>query len=73
MEREYQAYSCPVCENTTIFLSREVDTTLRKGKTVRCGHCGCDHLYEVHPFDDLEECMNERFYERIHGRLRQQI
>lgn len=63
----YKSYVCQKCKKTSILLKEEIT----KGRYLVCPHCSSRNIKAEKETDNLKECMNERYYKRQHGALRQ--
>lgn len=63
----YKSYVCEKCKKTSILLKEEI----AKGRYLVCPHCSSKNIRTIKETDNLKECMNERYYKRQHGALRQ--
>lgn len=71
MNDKYIVYRCLKCGKLTILLSEEVDHSEEQGKYLTCGHDGRhSDLIVVDKCADIIECMGNRSYKRVNGRIR---
>lgn len=67
----YTSFECKMCEKEFVLLTEELDSELKKGRYIACPYCCSRRLKKEKTTDNLKECMAERSYKRIKGRLRQ--
>ena len=57
MDKDYKAMECARCHKLNIVLTEEAEDTKRRGKELRCIHCGCCDLPVLDKFAGVCECM----------------
>lgn len=67
----YTSFECKMCEKEFVLLTEDLDRELKKGRYIACPYCCSKRLRKENTTDNLKECMAERSYRRINGRIRQ--
>lgn len=69
----YIIYKCQICGKSTILLSNEVDHSEQASRYITCGHHGSHKdLVVVGKYAGIKECMRQRKYKRVNGRVQQE-
>lgn len=71
MLNTYTSFSCMKCDGEFVLLTEELQSSRAKGKYISCPYCNSKKIREQKSDDSLKECMKERSYKRINGRVRQ--
>lgn len=67
----YTSFLCVKCKGEFVLLTEELEINKAKGKYISCPYCNSKNIREQKADDSLKECMKERSYKRINGRVRQ--
>lgn len=66
----YMTFECLICKTIFIIPMEDVDRMKNKGKYIACNF-GHRNIREIGKYDNIRECMQQRSYSRIEGRLKQ--
>lgn len=67
----YTSFECKTCRKEFVILTEDLESESKKGRYIACPFCCSKRLRKESTTDNLKQCMSERSYRRINGRIRQ--